>query len=257
MAECIHGFEAGLCDTCYPRPLPEAVKPVTPTKRTPAGGTKPRRRAPGEAKQPERKTVPLAERRIYHVTHLRNLESILIDGAIRPGVNPAVDLMAPAVRERRAAVEVVPGAPVAEFVPFSLTPDARWWHEVRTGAHDAHWSAAARSSSPTQFAILVGTVGSIGDEVVLADADPSEALTHFSVGRDAASIALRRITERDPDLIEPEILSRGDYPTEKLALIAVPSEPVKERVRQMLAEIDRPAPRVAVFPPWFRPEAQG
>ncbi|WP_207453740.1 DarT ssDNA thymidine ADP-ribosyltransferase family protein [Herbiconiux sp. SYSU D00978] len=257
MAECIHGFDEGLCDTCYPRPVPEATAKPATTRRVGDIARPSRRRAPGEAKQPERKTVPLAERRIYHATHLRNLESILIDGAIRAGVNPAVDVMAPAVRERRAAVEVVPGTHVSEFVPFSLSPDATWWQEVRSGAKEARWSGAVRAASPTQFAILVGTVGSIGPEVVLADADPSEALTHFTIGRDAASIALRRITERDPDLLEPEILARGEYPTEQLALIAVPSEPVKERVRQMLSEIDRPAPRVAVFPPWFRPEAHG
>jgi hypothetical protein len=253
MAECIHGFEDGLCDSCFPRPAAAVPEKRTSTRRVVHGLS--RNRIPGEAKQPEQKVVPLADRRIYHVTHVNNLESILIDGAIRAGVNPGVDMLSQLGRERRSEIEVMPSVPVTEFVPFSMSPDASWWHAVRTGAVDSQWSAAVRGASASEFVVLVGTAGAVGEELVLTDADAGEPLTRFSLGREAASIALRRMTLEDPELREPEVLARNEYPVAEIALIALPSEPARKRVKALLAEVGGHAPRLAVYPPWFVPAA--
>ncbi|HEY4210826.1 MAG TPA: hypothetical protein VGM84_05080, partial [Steroidobacteraceae bacterium] len=98
LAECIHGFEDGLCDICFPRRAPEpARRPATTTARRPAAsrstgsgtGTTTRTQAPRTSSRP---TMLLNTQRVYHVTHLHNLEAIVIDEAIRADAAPEVDV---------------------------------------------------------------------------------------------------------------------------------------------------------------------
>lgn len=267
LAECKHGFEGGLCDICFPREVKvDVTKP--PTKRAaaarrpravtvPAGTTtKPRPRGEGRIAA-ARPVVPLGSRRIYHVTHINNFASILHDVAIRAGAAPTVDLLSPEARERRSSTEVVPGEPVTAFVPFALSPDAAWWNLILTGAIDPTWSDAARKEAATQYIMLVGTVGAIGPDVIVSDRDPAHPLAKFGVGINAASALMRYALESDPELLEPEVLARGDYPLEEIVLLGLPNEPVRERVKQLIRESGETAPKLAVYPPWFQPAEPG
>lgn len=271
MAECIHGFEEGLCDSCFPReaPVPIGTKaPVTRTaSRSRAAGTgttssllglgtaiAPRRQRPAASKRVSTvKMVPLATRRIYHVTSLSNLQAILLDGAIRAGVAPEFDLLSPESRQQRAGVEVTPGESAASFVPFSLSPHAGWWEGIRTGAADPRWSSAVRRASLTSFVILVGTVEAVGPDVVISDGDSSSPLARFAVGTSAGSGLINRVLEADPDLQEPEVLAPAEYPLSSVVLLALPNEPVREQVKAMVRETGAAGPKLAVFPPWFQP----
>lgn len=256
MAECIHGFEGGLCDICFPRrpdPVVTAARTVTraapriaaPRTRRPAGTTN----TPGAAAVP-----PFSTRRLYHVTHVRNLESILLDGAIRSpsdGVEPDVDVSAPVVRELRAAAHVEDERTVADHVPFYLSPDAERWVELRDGAHGAHWSTAARLASPTEYVMLVAGTPGIGPDVAVADTDASAPAARITVGDPARTVA--RLTREDAALPTVEVLVPGRVPLESLVLIGVPNEPMRTRVRAMLDAVDWDAPRIVVHPPWFAP----
>jgi hypothetical protein len=249
LAECIHGFEDGLCDICFPRRDPKEV--IAPVRRVPgarirhAGG-----RAAGAVVAP---TVTLAEQRIFHVTHEQNLAAILADGALRAGVVPVVDVSSAATREIRAEIEVRDGMSVADYVPFYLSPDAARWDELRSGAIGIHWSDAARATKPLDYVMLVTTAGELGPDVVVTDRDAADLSTRFGIGTDGGAPLIRRLRSEDPEFVEPEILAPTSVAFEAITLIGVPNDRVRDRVKRLLKDAGGHAPKVSVFPPWFQP----
>ena len=260
MAECIHGFDEGLCDICAPRRSPERVSALATAPRTAsrtASTRAPARtsRTPGAAASVAPPRLPaFSTRRLYHVTHARNFESILLDGAIRSvssGADPDVDVTAPVVRELRAAADVGDGRAVDGFVPFALSPDSDRWAELRSGAAGAHWSAAARLSSPTEYVMLVAGASRVGADVVVADAEASAPATRFTIGDPGRALA--RIAQQDPELGAVEVLVPDQVPLDAVLLIGVSNEPMRNRVRRMFDAVDRTPPKIVVHTPWFAP----
>ena len=244
-AECIHGFEVGFCDICFPRQTAEPVKPTraAPVRRTPASGSS---RAP---------SIVLATQRIYHVTHESNLPLITRDQALKAGATPAFDVSSPTTRELRAATELPHGGSVAGRVPFYLSPNAARWRQLRDGAHGAHWSDAARASSPLDFVVLVGDAGKIGADVVLTDKDAAASDARFAEGPESGTQQLRRMHATDPDFLEAEVLAAAAFHFTRISLIGVANERVRDRVKELLAETSKNhTPKVAVYPPWFTRE---
>jgi hypothetical protein len=244
VTECIHGFDDGLCDICFPRIPVVKDDAGTTAARGRASATAARRSsARASAKTTtapvSRHQAPIGPRRIYHVTHLNNLESILTEGAITAGAKPNFDLLAPDARVERDGIEVLPGTQLTEFVPFSLSPNATWWNDVRSGAHYSSWSAEARSVPATQY--------------VVCDSDVSGSDPHFGVGPVAGASLLQRTLFADPDLLEPEVLAPRSYSIDDVVLLAVPNEPVRDKVKAMLKAAGGHAPKLAVYPPWFQP----
>jgi hypothetical protein len=198
--------------------------------------------------------VPFAAQRIYHVTHVQNLEAILNEGELRAGAKPEVDVSSGHARELRALAQVRPGSAVAEHVPFYLSPNATRWIELRNGATGEFWSDAARASRPSDFVALVSTIAAIGPDVVVADGDAVSPITRFATGAEEGRALIRRMLATDPDLVEPEILAPGTVPFGAMALIGVSNDKIRAKVKDLLFEIGGPAPRIAVYPPWFLPE---
>jgi hypothetical protein len=266
VAECIHGFDDGMCDICFPRmavaPPTTVAASATSTARAraprstaprPSGSrSKAPRRAAGASSAPS--GPPFSSRRLYHWTHSRNLEAILLDGALRSitgGADPDVDTAAPVVRELRAAADVGDGTTVDTYVPFALSPDAARWVELRDGASGAAWSTAARLSSPTEYVMLVLPAAAVGPDAVVAHGDASAPATTFSIGDPGRAIA--RATREDPELSDVEVLLPSPVPIDKVTLIGVPNEPMRNRVRRMYDAVEGAAPRIVVHPPWFTP----
>lgn len=249
MPECIHGFEGGLCDICFPRPQAEAPKraAVATARRSGTGTTM---RVPA-ARTTSRPTMLLNTQRVYHVTHLSNLEAIVIDEAVRSDAAPAVDVSSAITRELRATVELAAGGFVGERVPFQLSPNANRWNELRNGAAGAHWSDAARETSPLDYVILVTSAGQVGPDIVFANGDAASPATRFAVG-DAGTALLRTTFSLDPELLDAELLAAGPVPFSSITLVGVANEPVRDQVRQLLADVGGAAPKVAVYPPWFQ-----
>lgn len=249
--ECIHGFEEGFCDTCYPKKAPEPLPPTprgTP-KRTP--GVRARTAPIGVAKPaaaPPR--VDVTAQRIYHVTHIRNLAAILSSGELSAGATPAVDVSSDVTRELRRTAEVSHGVSVADHVPFYLSPDASPWQELREGAAGVHWSAAARAASASDFVILVAALGGVSDETVLADGDAARSLTRFAVGRDALTRMMHRVLADEQSIFDAEALVPDRVPFDAIAVIGVANTRVRDQVREALAASPF-SPKVAVHPPWF------
>jgi len=256
LAECIHGFEDGLCDICFPRQAPEPVRrAATTTARRPAASRSSGGVATTTRPQPKRTsarpTMLLNTQRVYHVTHLRNLEAIVIDEAIRADAAPEVDVSSATTRELRRSVELASGGTVADRVPFQLSPNASRWNELRSGAAGVHWSDAARAANPLEFVILVTSAGAVGPDVIFANGDAAAPATRFAAGDDGTAL-LRATFALDPELVDAELLAAAPVPFSAITLVGVANEPVRDQVRQLLADVGGAAPKVAVYPPWFQ-----
>ena len=239
MPECIHGLEIPLCDACYPKAQPEKAAPVRAV-RTPRST-----RVAGVATS--RKSIDPTTQRVYHVTHINNLESILDADQLDAGANPTVDLSTALTRELRLTAEVGPGQSVAEYVPFYLAPTALRWDELRRGAEDeTRWSAAARTAAPVDFVVLVTTVSALGPDAVVADGDAAASLTRFATG-DGIVTALTRLHDTATS-DAGEVLARASVPFSSIQLIGVANDRVRDRVRDLTSA------KVAVYPPWFQAE---
>jgi hypothetical protein len=269
MDECIHGFERELCDICAPRkrePQVDAdgqVVTLAPKRRAASRKPESLRSTPAlprdmaasaVAAQSALKPVPVfAQQRVYHWTHVSNLPGILESGEITAGATPTIDVSSEATRALRASVTTASGAPVADHVPFSLSPHASAWDTLRTGADGYEWSDAARSAKATDFVMLVVPVSALGDDFVVTEGDAAVQGVRAAVGVDAASSMVRRFSLADPDLLEPEVLVPSRVAFDAVTLVGVPNDKVRDSVKALVADAGGHAPRVAVYPPWFRP----
>lgn len=266
MIECIHGLDEALCDICTPRQKPEAQELAAPPTRT----ATPRVRAPRTPAAPRSTSlrssaaartqapaalpdIDLASMRVHHWTHLSNLAGIIADGALRAGATPELDVASPLTRERRAAASAPSGTPVSEHVPFALSPDASSWDAVRRGAEGVEWSDDARSTRPTDFVVLVAPVSALPDAFVFADGDGAAPITRFATGLDESAPLARRAALSDPELHAAEILVPESFDLASVTLIGVPHDRARSEVKALLRDYRGTAPRVAVYPPWFRP----
>jgi hypothetical protein len=283
--ECIHGFDDGLCATCFPPKTPEVeqstavsapvrgstrstARTATASARTATAESAARAARPAAAKATGRPLtappVDVGAMRVYHVTHLDNLARILGSGAIVPdaaGADPVVDLAAPAVREFRRGREVSGvDATLADYVPFLLTPDALVWDAVRTGTPDPRLSEEAVLRPAADHVMLVSSVASTrgaataAGAVAVSDVDAALPGAELATEWPEVERLLRRIGHPDDPsrLVTAEFLVRGEVPLERIAVIAVANERVRDRVRAALAAVGART-RVAVYPPWFLP----
>jgi len=244
--ECIHGFENQLCDSCFPKAAP--IKPVA-TRSTAASRTK---RVPGAPRASRSKIQSLADHRIYHVTHISNLEHILRAGqlvAANQIDSSTFDVSSPLTRELRSTATLGAGESVDAFVPFSLTPESASWRELRAGASEARWSDAARAASTTDFVFLVTTIRALGSEIALADGDAAASTTRFA--NDEASMTRMLGELRADELTDAaEVLIRGSFAFDDLQLVGVASDRARDRVKELLDGASF-STKVAVYPPWF------
>lgn len=252
MSECIHGLEKGHCDLCYPKPKPdEASLPVKAVRRS--------TRAPRKSTAPPTPPVSVREHRIFHVTHMRNLAGIIETGKLLAdahGAAPAVDISSPGNREERREAAVDTNK-VSQFVPFFATPESDFWQGMRAGVPDPRLSPELREMSPTDFVILVSTLGAAGREnLVLAHGDAADADTTFAIDPDDAERELRRLFAPAGDGDEPaelavaELLVWESFPFESISLIGVANNKARDEVKAVLQSAGA-STKVAVHPPWF------
>lgn len=249
-AECIHGFDQGLCDICFPK------KPVVPPRAIRASRAATPVRAPRPAQSRSASSAPpvsLLDQRVFHVTHVRNFEGIIGAGGLVAGERPEVDLSSDLARELRATAEVAPGEPVSEYVPWYLSADATVWNELRAGASDPRWSAAARAVAPSDLVVLVSTVRDLtaSGTVVVADGDAAGTYTRFAAESDQVLRMLSRLHNAE-EALGAELLVKALVPFEAVQVIGVANDPARDRVRSLLTGASITA-RVSVYPPWFVP----
>ena len=243
--ECIHGFENGLCDSCFPKAAP--AKPATR-----ASSPSRTRRVPGASRASSAKVPSLADQRVYHVTHINNLESIFTEGQLVAAASidgSIFDVSSPLTRELRSSATLSTGEPVDRYVPFSLVPESTSWRELRAGAAESRWSTAARAATPTEFVFLVSTLRALGDNVILADGDAAATLTRCATDQTAIARTLGNL-RADELTADAEVLVHGSVAFDDFQLVGVASDKARERVRALLHNASFTT-KVAVYPPWF------
>ena len=102
--------------------------------------------------------------------------------------------------------------------------------------------------------IALGARTDVLGEVVLSDADAAVAGARTATEWPEIERMLRGIA-RDDDaasIASAEFLVREALPIERVSLIAVSNERVRDRVREALKAVGLRT-RVAVYPPWFLP----
>ena len=278
--ECIHGFDEGLCAICSPPPEPQAPPRAARTRAARAASTGSAATRPGGAARSTRAAasarspriagasappVDAGATRLYHVTHVENLGRILGAGALLadagdPPASPVVDLAAPAARAyRRSATVGDSGAHVAEYVPFLLSTDAHVWDAIRTGTPDPRLADEAVRRPAADHVLLVTSVAAAAGarlqspgEVAVSETDAAVGGAAFAATWPEADRAIVRLTLADEGagLRTAEVLVRGSVPLERIALIAVANDRVRDRVRAALQAVGAKV-RVAVYPPWF------
>lgn len=319
MEECIHGLEVGLCDICYPKAAPDPVRAARQTAGRQPAGRQPAARQPatrqsrttsssagsaqpthggvatGSARSTHattsKRSIVASQQRIYHVTHVRNLEAILDSRELRADATPVVDVSTALTRELRATVElpgVMPTASgeistVASRVAFYLSPDATLWNDLRSGAADeVRWSTAARSAAASDFVVLVSTIGAVGgqvggavgsqvggavggaaggavgsrfagqvSDVVVTDGDAAGTYTRFFTG-EGVQRAVERAHDSETIGVGAEVLAGGVVDFASIQLIGVANDPARDRVRELVIAAGF-STKVAVYPPWFQP----
>ncbi|MFE5672419.1 DarT ssDNA thymidine ADP-ribosyltransferase family protein [Agromyces sp. NPDC056523] len=278
--ECIHGFDEGLCAICSPPPEPEAPARTARTRATRTastgatasrGGTSTRASRPAASARSPRvagvSAPPLdaGKARLYHLTHIENLARILGAGALLadagdPPASPVVDVADPAARAyRRSASVGDTGAHVADYVPFLLSTDAHVWDAIRTGTPDPRLTAEAVRRPAADHVLLVTSVAAAAGarlqtpgEVAVSETDAALGGAAIAATWPAAERAIARVTLADEGagLRAAEVLVHGSVPLERIALIAVANDRVRDRVRAALQAVGAKV-RVAVYPPWF------
>lgn len=275
--ECIHGFDIGLCAACYPKAVPE-VAPVVKqrvSRARPEPLLAPRRTASSgsRASSAKRAVDNVGEQRIYHVTHINNLPAILAGGALLADMSaawdtrPTIDISSAEARESRrtALVSMQGNLSVAGYVPFFLSPNASVWDSVRAHATDSRLVLDGHGSAAYDFVILVSTVKKVIDgqaadaeshpaAIAVTDGDAGNRATRFGSTAETSERMLRKL-RADPDedaLLEAEFLVKEAFPFDRLSILGVANDKVREVVKDILAASDY-SPKVAVYPPWFQP----
>ncbi|MEQ1737738.1 MAG: DarT ssDNA thymidine ADP-ribosyltransferase family protein [Rhodoglobus sp.] len=201
----------------------------------------------------------LLDQRVFHVTHVRNLERIVDSGAVLASAHDspaplAIDLSSPLARELRATAEVTldsGGRSVAAFVPWYLSADASVWQELRRGAAEPRWSGAARAAASVDFVVLVSTVRALAAQgsFVVADGDAAATFTRFASNEEQAMRMLARLHNTE-QVLDAELLVPNSVPFAAVQLIGAANEPQRDRVRGLL-DAASVRTKVMVHPPWF------
>jgi hypothetical protein len=255
--DCRHGLAFGECDACFPKARPEPAVAVA-TKAARARTATLTRKAAADAAD-----LDLAAQRVYHLTHIDNLASILADGVISAdaaGAAPSVDISSPHAREARRTITVDDeGNAVANYVPFFLSPTSAVWGSIRTATADPRLATAP---APTEFVLLVTSLRAVADvrsgesALVLSDRDATHPLARFATTRDAGDRMLRKLNNDldSTQLLEAEFLVHNDVPFELVTVITVGNDRARNAVKELLRGTAFKT-RVAIHPPWFSPDA--
>ncbi len=197
-------------------------------------------------------------RRIFHITHRRNVASILSSGLLlseEAGAAPVVDISAADNRELRREVRVGVGestATVASYVPFFLAPNAFLWDRLRDSETDIRLAPETHTTPASDFVLFVSTVRGAGDLAVVADGDAADPTTRFFPIAESAGQMPRRLTDEEDAVRDAELLVPNEFPFTAVTLIGVANDKVRVEVRAALAEHGFHQ-KVSVYPPWFLP----
>jgi hypothetical protein len=192
-------------------------------------------------------------RRIFHLTHLKNLAGILSSGQIlsdAAGARPVVDISATDNRLLRREMSAG-SATVAAYVPFLLAADAAMWEGLRSGDANFRLSEESQHIPVSEFVILVGSVRGAGADALITDGDAADPATRFSSPAMLGGRMPRRDFEEEDSLRYAEFLVPNAFPFSSVTLVGVANDKVRARVRELIG-VHGFTQKVSVYPPWFQ-----
>lgn len=213
--------------------------------------------------------TPLKRRKIYHITHLDNLPSIVSEGrlvsdatmAARGGPTTAIG-MSEIKRRRIEELNVAchPGTKVGDYVPFYFCPRSVMLYVI----HCANHAELDYRGGQDPILHLEADL-----EAVIQWADANRIRWAFSLSNAGARFTEFRSTSldldrldweaigarnfRDPDVKErkqSEFLVFGQFPFSLVERVGVRSEAIRLRATTALTG-SKPAPSVEVHPEWY------
>jgi ssDNA thymidine ADP-ribosyltransferase, DarT len=210
-----------------------------------------------------------AHPRIYHITHVKSLAHIVVDGGLWSDAvmaeqgGPAAAIGMSTIKLRRLKelqVKCRPGTFVGEYVPFYFCPRSIMLYLIHMANHP---ELAYRGGQGP----IIHFEADLGESVAWAEAQRrvwafslSNAGARYTEFRDSLD-ALGEIdwdAVANPDFRSSEVkegkqaefLMHGSFPLDLVGCIGVRSEAVAERVQAALAGVDG-APSVTVRPEWY------
>ncbi len=203
---------------------------------------------------------------IYHITHLRNLGSILEEGGLWcDGIADDrgladIDIAHAHIKARRQRTKVPagPGGCLADYVPFYFAPRSPMLYAIHTGAVAGYSGGQA---SVLHLVTSAEAVAQRGLDYVFTDGHAVMALSDFFDDlRDLDAIDWQIMRERfwadtdeDPDRKrrrQAEFLVREFLPWDLITDIAVLERDIADQVQQLLSGHDH-RPEVRVHRRWY------
>ncbi len=202
--------------------------------------------------------------RLYHLTHLSNLESIVRDKQIYADTNPdwegrpVVDISPESLRiERRATPSANPDMAISDFVPFNLLPrssaleliaDTSEFVVIVTGIDQlANWQRTFPSQNRPRFLIYDRNPTDPEARVGRSRADLHTLIHHRRSVLGTSSIGA---------LADIELLVHGRFPFRFATSLAVPSAAALSAVQRLVADRLEPI-TVSIKPHWFGVRSRG
>ena len=207
-------------------------------------------------------------RRIYHITHMDNLASIVQSGGLESDAKRAAsasgtqEIGMSTIKQRRTAnpVAVNPGTTVADYVPFYFCPRSIMLYVIHRGNHpELHYKGGQEPilHLSAELSVVLAWLQKSGVRWAFSNANAGSTYARFSNNAqeiatlDWAAIGARDF--RDPSVKEgkqAEFLVFGTFPFGLFDMIGVFNQAVAERVTQALHGRSG-LPQVAVRPRWY------
>lgn len=211
----------------------------------------------------EHVAIPPDGIRVFHFTHLRNLEGIISEGlwcdaACRREGLTEVEIGSAGIRERRLHLpvgNVGAGGYVGDYVPWYFGPRspmmftlARNNYEFREGFDEVVYLVSS-----------VSTIAGLGGEWIASDRNAALSLAEFTDDEDALvdhiswEVVRARYWTDYPDgadLRAAEFLVHETVPWEAVEVIATKTQGTREQVQAMLTGVDH-SPPVIVRSQWY------
>ena len=203
---------------------------------------------------------------IYHITHVRNLASILAQGGLiswnqikRSGVTYS-NIAHSSIQDRRSQVTVplYPDGNLHDYVPFYFGPRSPMLYSIANGYVDGYNDG---EEPVIYFVVSFNKIISYKLPYVFTDGHAIMGYTSFyadpakldQIDWDLMGKTYWYDTPEDPDRKrrrQAEALIHDRLPWEMVGGIAVKTEPVKSRVDQIISECAH-KPIVKCMPQWY------
>ncbi len=213
-------------------------------------------------------TTPPPGPRLYHITHLDNLQGIVANGGLASDAEmlarggPAAGIGMTSIKQRRLSLPVTchPGDHVGDFVPFYFCPRSIMLYVIHCANHpDLSYRGGQGPivHLEADLAAVVAWATQAGRRWAFSLSNAGATYAEFrSDLNDLGEIDWNAVASTDfrnaavKEGKQAEFLLHGDFPWNLVTRIGVASQPVAAQVRTALQGAAH-QPKVTVQPTWY------